>query len=447
MTAARAATIGALAIVVALVAILLFRGNGTHMYKLTFQTAGQLVNDNDVQIGGRRIGSVKNIKLTDNNQAEIEIEVQEPYAPLHEGTTAVIRATSLSGVANRYIALSPGPDSAPKLADGTVLAADKTTTIVDLDQLFNTLDEPTRKGLTDTIKGFATWYVGKGLKANQAAKYFSPALSSTRAVIEKLNADTPALEGLVQDTSKVVTALGSQSATLTDLVSNADTSLGAIGSDTASLSQAIALLPATLRRGSTTFVDLRLALDDLDKLVAASKPATKNLAPFLATLRPLLAESQPTLKQLTTLLRQPGASNDLTDLLNDSPQLANVASTSFPNSVNALNKSLPVFNFIRPYTPDLVGWLRDFGQGASNYDANGHFARVAPAFNAFSYNATTNELTPVPPSDRVPGLENGAAIVTRCPGSAIQPPADGSAPWRDTGGQLDCNPANIPPGP
>ncbi len=170
MTAARAATIGALAIVVALVAILLFRGNGAHMYKLTFQTAGQLVNDNDVQIGGRRIGSVKNIKLTDNNQAEIEIEVQEPYAPLHEGTTAVIRATSLSGVANRYIALSPGPDSAPKLADGTVLAADKTTTIVDLDQLFNTLDEPTRKGLTDTIKGFATWYVGKGLKANQAAQ-------------------------------------------------------------------------------------------------------------------------------------------------------------------------------------------------------------------------------------------------------------------------------------
>ncbi len=106
-----------------------------------------------------------------------------------------------------------------------------------------------------------------------------------------------------------------------------------------------------------------------------------------------------------------------------------------------------MFNFIRPYTPDLVGWLRDFGQGASNYDANGHFARVAPAFNAFSYNATTNELTPVPPADRVPGLENGAAIVTRCPGSAIQPPADGSAPWRDTGGQLDCNPANIPPGP
>jgi len=39
-----------------------------------------------------------------------------------------------------------------------------------------------------------------------------------------------------------------------------------------------------------------------------------------------------------------------------------------------LRKSQPVVQFIRPYTPDFVGWLRDFGQGASNYDANGHYA-------------------------------------------------------------------------
>src|SRR3712207_7087182 len=48
------------------------------------------------------------ITLTDDAQAEVTITVDEP---LHDGTSAVIRLTSLSGIANRYIAISPGPNS------------------------------------------------------------------------------------------------------------------------------------------------------------------------------------------------------------------------------------------------------------------------------------------------------------------------------------------------
>ena len=64
MTVARAAGFGALLLVVVLAAYLLvFRGSGGHEYTLMFQNAGQLVKDDDVQIGGRRIGSIKDIKL------------------------------------------------------------------------------------------------------------------------------------------------------------------------------------------------------------------------------------------------------------------------------------------------------------------------------------------------------------------------------------------------
>ena len=34
----------------------------------------------------------------------------------------------------------------------------------------------------------------------------------------------------------------------------------------------------------------------------------------------------------------------------------------------------------------------------------------------------------------------------RCPGAATQAPPDGSAPFTD-GGNVDCNPALVPPGP
>jgi phospholipid/cholesterol/gamma-HCH transport system substrate-binding protein len=69
VNAARGAALGALVLAVAVVAVLLLRGDGGSTYKLRFENAGQLVTDDDVQVGGRRIGSVRRIKLTDDNQA------------------------------------------------------------------------------------------------------------------------------------------------------------------------------------------------------------------------------------------------------------------------------------------------------------------------------------------------------------------------------------------
>ena len=145
MTIARGVAIAALALAIVLVALLLVRGANTHEYDLLFQNAGQLVKGDDVQVGGRRIGSVREITLTDDNRARVRIRVEEPFAPLREGTHAVIRLTSLSGIANRFIALTPAPNSAKELDDGATLAAGSTTGVVDLDQLFNTLDPKARK--------------------------------------------------------------------------------------------------------------------------------------------------------------------------------------------------------------------------------------------------------------------------------------------------------------
>ena len=160
-----------------------------------------------MQVGGRRIGRVADIKLSDNNLAEVRVQVDEPYAPLHEGTTATIRSGSLSGVANRYIALSPGPNSAAELDDGATLGLDRTTTSVDLDQLFNTLDPEARKSLQQVIKGSSEQYDGKGAKANEALKYFNPALSTTSRLVNELDRDQQALQDFVVSTARATTAL------------------------------------------------------------------------------------------------------------------------------------------------------------------------------------------------------------------------------------------------
>jgi phospholipid/cholesterol/gamma-HCH transport system substrate-binding protein len=447
VTVARAAAAGALALAVALaVWLLLFKGDGGTEYTLLFESAGQLVKDDDVQVGGRRVGSVRDIELTGDNRAAIKVTVQEPYAPLREGTQAIIRLTSLSGIANRYVALTPGPGDAKELPEGATLTSEATTDVVDLDQIFNTLDKKTSGDLADVIKGFATQYEGKGEKVGQSAKYFNPLLSSSRSLVQEVTKDEGALTRFLVNSSQAVTAIAERRDDLANLVSNTNATASAIGQENAALARALGLLPTTLRRANTTFVNLRATLDDLDVLVAESKPATKDLAPFLRELRPLIGAARPTIHDLRTLVSQRGANNDLVDATRKLPRLQRVATPAFRNGRRALVKAQPVLEFVRPYTPDLVGWFRDFGQGGANYDANGHFARIQPIFNAFQFtdNPAGGVLSPVPPSQRLDGVQTG--VQRRCPGAATQRPADGSAPFTD-GGNVDCDPSLTLPGP
>jgi phospholipid/cholesterol/gamma-HCH transport system substrate-binding protein len=450
VTVARAAGFGALALAVLLAAyLLLLRGGGGHEYTLVFQNAGQLVKDDDVQIGGRRVGSIRDIRLTNDNRAAVKVTVEEPYAPLREGTDAVIRLTSLSGIANRYVALTPAPPDAKRLDDGATLETDATTSVVDLDQVFNTLDEKTRGDLQDVVKGFARQYQGKGEQAGESAEYFNPLLSTSRQLVNQLTADEAALTEFIVSSSRAVTAIAERRGDLAGLVGNANVTAKAIGDENVALGRALGVLPTTLRRANTTFVNLRATLDDLDTLVDVSLPATKDLAPFLAELRPLLRDAEPTIRDLRRLVRRDGPDNDLVEATRKMPQLQRAATPAFASGRQALEKLQPVLEFARPYTPDLVGWFRDFGQGAANYDANGHYARIQPIFNAFQLadNPAGGLLTPIPPSQRFAGLQTG--VIARCPGAATQRPADGSAPFTDNGnlGPDDCDPSLTLPGP
>jgi phospholipid/cholesterol/gamma-HCH transport system substrate-binding protein len=351
----------------------------------------------------------------------------------------------LSGIANRYIALSPGPNNARALDDGAVLPIQDTTTIVDLDQLFNTLDPKARKGLQQFIQGSGDQFSGRGEQANAAAKYFNPTLSTTRDLANELTRDSGTLERFIVDGAKAMTALAARSDTLTELISHSNDAAQGIAAENAAFDETLRRLPTTLRRANTTFVNLRSTLGDLDVLVAESKPATKDLAPFLRELRPLIANARPTIRDLRRAVREQGPNNDLVELTRKAPSLARVATPALSNTTEALRKSTPVLDFIRPYVPDLTGWFRDFGGGAANYDANGHYARIQPIFNTFQFtdNPAGGLLTPQDPDDRLDGL--GTGFFKRCPGGSTQAARDGSTPYTDNG--LDCDTRQVLPGP
>jgi phospholipid/cholesterol/gamma-HCH transport system substrate-binding protein len=435
------AALGALAIVVLIVVLLVFSGGGGANYQLVFGEAGQLVRGDQVQVGGVPVGSVTNIVLTHDFKARVTINVDSSLTPLHEGTTAVVRVPSLATVANRYIALAPGPNNAPALAAGSTLPATATKEVVDLDQLFNTLNPKTRKGLQQVIQGFAEQYAGASHAFGVSAEYTPAALSATDHFFSELIRDQPVFTSFLVETAKAVTTIGARSEQLTDLIGNANTTFQAIGSQQSSLARGLRELPVALRQGNRTFADLPSAFAALTKLVKASKPTSKPLAAFFPRLRSLFAAATTPVHNLSLAFSRPGPNNDLTDWANALPGLAKALTTASPATVTSLRESVPITAVFGPYTPDLNGTLRTFGQATAYYDANGHYARIAPVFSDFTLGANNNLTPAASPTQALESLLRGQ--LRRCPGAATQPAADGSSPFTD-GELLSCDPTEVP---
>jgi phospholipid/cholesterol/gamma-HCH transport system substrate-binding protein len=468
----RIAAVVALAVAAVAVALLLFRGGSTYEVTAEFQNASQLVKGSEVVVAGVSSGSVKDIALGDRGQALVTFTVSDPYAPLREGTHATIRSYSLSGIANRQIQLDlPTPDQAgPELPSGATLPESQTTSEVDLDQLFNTLNARTIKNFKHVIEGFELSYEGVAKQANTGYRYLNPFLSTSRQVFGELTRDTPALERLIVDTSHLSGALAERSDDITGLIHNANLMMGAIAGQSKALESALVRFPGFMRQSNTTFVNLRATLDDLDPLVDASKPVAERLGPFFHTFRQAAHDSVPTITDLEKTIQSPGRQNDLVELTRDAVPLARAAigsgspdcgsdpntdyehaadsdftQGSFGETVCSLRNGLPNLAFFRSYTPELVGWFNDFGPTSGISDANGGITRIGTTFNAFTPGLPSGFADPLSPIVETAGI-GGTDKDARCPGTNERNPGDDSTPFTDNG-TLACDPSQVPLGP
>ncbi len=433
---------GALALVVLVVSYIVFSGGGGADYHLVFENASQLVRGDQVQVGGIPVGIVKDIALTPSYRARVTIHVESSLTPLHEGTTAQIRVPSLSGVANRFVALTPGPNNRPALPDGATLRGSAVRGTTDLDQLFDTLNPRTRRGLQQVFVGTAEQYAGVSEAAGISAEYFSPSLAAANHILAELGRDQRTFTDFLVQSARALTTVAAHSEQLTSLIGNGEQASQAIGSEQASLERGVAQLPATLKQGNRAFAEAPSTFAALRRLAQVAGPNTTTLAPLFARLTPLVITAQPVLNNLSLAISRPGPNNDLTDLALELPGLAQLLASASPNEVKALQESVPVTAFFGPYAPDFQGITRSFGTTAGYYDADGNYARASPVFNNFTL-GSNNTLTPAAsPQQGLQGLSTRQ--LRRCPGAgSTPPPADGSAPFTDNG-QLGCDPSQVP---
>jgi phospholipid/cholesterol/gamma-HCH transport system substrate-binding protein len=437
----RVLAVGVILVAIAVAAWLLFAGDRGYRVTAEFVNAGQLVNGNEVRVAGNTVGSVDEIDVSPDGRAEVTFTVEGDYAPLRRGTRAIIKQTSLSGIANRYVDLHLGPAGRDDIEDGGRIEADQTETAVELDQVFALFDEETRGSLQDFIKGQADTLRGRGRELRAGIHYLNPALSTGSRLFEELTEDEALLEEFLVDSATLVNTLASRRDDLTGVVSNLNATFGALGSQQEALAESIELLPPFMRRANTTFVNLRAALDDVDPLVDASKPVVRRLDPFLDQARLFARDAEPTFRDLSRTIRRSGPTNDLVELLDSFPPLARVAMDTrringaprrgaFPETADALRAATPTIAFGRPYTPDFVGWMDDFST-TGGYDAIGGFSRAWINFAEILHG-------PGPKTKQF----------RRCPGANEMPAPDGSNVFSASqAAALDCDPSQRSVGP
>jgi phospholipid/cholesterol/gamma-HCH transport system substrate-binding protein len=453
----RAAAAAALAVAVIAVAYVLVGDDGdSYTVTARYENASQLVKGNEVQVAGKAIGTVEDIRLAPNGGADVDLKITDAgYTPLRRGTQAIVRLTSLSGVANRFVDLHLGPGDKPVIEENGHIGTQETTSAVELDQLLDTLDKRTRTDLQGVIQGFGKQYDGKVREAQRGWLYLNPSLVSTSRLFSELTRDTPAFEQFIVASSKLVTDLADRREDLAGLVDDLADTTGAIGREKDALADAISQLPPFMRRANTTFVNLRAAIDDLRPLIRESKPVTPKLRRFLAELRPLARDARPTLRDLSKLVSDAGPDNDLLELTKGQVPLRNIAlgpvqangkerKGAFEETVDALRKSVPELAYARPYAVDLTGWFDDFGHSGI-YDAVGGKSRVGTYLNAFANVEGVVKPIPVPLRNDAGAQVTATGQRNRCPGGAEFPAPDKSNPWKPAP-DYNCDPSQLFPG-
>jgi phospholipid/cholesterol/gamma-HCH transport system substrate-binding protein len=486
----RVAAVAAVTIAVVVVAVILLSGGSSYQVKAIFPDASQIVTGDQVQVAGNPIGTVSNISLTADGQAQLTLSIgNSSYTPLHQGTEATVRLASLSGIANRYIDLRLGSASSPKIPNNGVIGPQYTTSAVDLDEIFNTLNPPTLKGLQNLIQGAGSEFAGDGKEAQAAWEYLNPAVASTSTLFSQINQNTGNFTNFIVKTGNLLGTIAQRQSDLSALVKNLGTTTEALASQKTALGQSIQDLPQFMALADTTFVNLRNALDDLTPLVNDSKPVAPKLQQFLTQLKPLAENSVPTVRDLANIICSRGSKpcsqstpgqNDLIQLLELAVKLNDVtcgttgaASTcdgtlaangaqrlgAFPESTTALNDSTPELATARPYAVDLTGWFEGYTHPGT-IDANGGASRIAPVVGVGSIENGTLNLLPsyVEPVLREvlafggSGTGTGTGTNTsssglltsgqgdRCPGSMER----GSIYYPESG--FPCNPSEVPSG-
>ena len=370
-TRARRVAVGGLVAVSAAAALIvtgvLGDGDGRRLDALFASTNG-LVEGAKVQAGGVDVGTVERIRL-DAERPRVTLRLDDGRV-VRRGARADIRLVSLSGQLNRVVAIEDGPAGAPALRDGATLGRTSTDQPVEVEDVLSTLAPATRADVRAILRGARRATDGRGPALAASLRRAQRGLRATSDVLGDVTADGAALRDVVASTAKVTRSLAAAPGRTGAAVDALAGALGDAAAEQEALRATLRELPSGLRAPRATLARLDRQLPALRRLVANAGPAVRAGRAIAPEAREALDGAAPVVSQARRLTADgPAQLRALVPLLDEArPLLAELRP--------ALERGGPILDEARVRMPDFFSFFSNWADFTSNYDANGHGARV-----------------------------------------------------------------------
>jgi phospholipid/cholesterol/gamma-HCH transport system substrate-binding protein len=316
-----------------------------------------------VQVKGFDVGKITGLEARDG-KAVIEMQVDKLSDPLRVGTTATVGWSSLLG--HRFIDLAPGPTQNPVLPNGAMI--DSGSPQVTVEEILETLDPPTRAHLTGMLAQLDAAFAGSQPDFNKTVAAAGPTVQALGAVLNGVGADGQAIKTLLDNVHKVTQVLAERGPALSSTILDLNRFTSAAAVQQKALSDGLAELPSTLDVVKSTLDKVPPATDATVPLLNDLAPAAARLPSIGTNFKSVMHDLGPTLNDLWPTLKHTDA------VLHDAPDFLDSANDTLPQLRTTFKRLGPAVNFLRPYTPELIGFLGNWGSAFSTYDSSGYFA-------------------------------------------------------------------------
>jgi ABC-type transporter Mla subunit MlaD len=331
----------------------------SYQIKVPFTEASQLAEQSDVRISGVDVGKVESIELGPGGKEAIALlNIDDKYAPLPQGTRAMLRTKTLLG--ETYVELTPGKENEPTLPEDSTLPAAQVAESVQLDEIFQAFDPKTRAAFQSWMQEAAVAIEGQGQNLSYAIGNFDPTFSEFENLFRVLNSQKAAVSKLFSNGTKTFEALRGREGELANLIRSSNELFKTTGERNEDIE--------ALFRAFPTFQDeSRLTVDRLRGFAVNADPLSKQLVPVAEELSPTLVkfgELAPEAKKLFEAL----------------PAVEKEAPTGFPALRKLFREDFPPLlrasePFVRNLNPVITGlglYKHEFAATLGNLAATFH---------------------------------------------------------------------------
>jgi len=375
--------VGAITVLIVVVAVFLaYNANKglpfvpTYDVSVHVPSGADLVVGNDVRIGGDRVGAVDSIKPVEDKQGHVSailgLKLDKTVEPLTTRTTVIVRPRSALGL--KYVQITPGRGGKDLQAGDTLPLQQARPHPVEIDEVFNTFNAPTRRGIQNTLTGFGNGLAGRGADLNLAIAELRPLVDNLTPVARNLASPQTQLGRFFRSLERAAEEVSPVAEQQAALFRNLDTTFGALVPVKSEIRQFI-------REGPVTE---DVAIAELPK----QRPFLRNSTALFRELRPgaaVLPRVAPVLADAltigtSTLARTPALNAELTSVFRSLDRF--VADPVVPRGINRLKDTVVTLrdplDFITPAQTTcnyITLWFRNIASHLSEGDTHGTWQR------------------------------------------------------------------------